>query len=121
MGRAFFKRSVLSGEELDKSAAPLYLSHVQDMCKSLALSGTREAASRTFAVKCLHQAAGRSGEVAHLSYTRLRWDPYFKCVHAYFAQAKTSKVKIAAFVAGANRHSCCFTDFGDVLATEFRP
>jgi hypothetical protein len=32
-----------------------------------------------------------------------------------------SKVKIAVFCAGFERHSCWFLDWGDVLATEFRP
>jgi hypothetical protein len=90
MARAFFKRSMLSGEELDKSATPLYLCHVLEISKSLALRNTRESASRKLAVKSLWQAAGRSGEVAYLSYMRLRWDPHFKCVHADFAQVNHS-------------------------------
>jgi hypothetical protein len=73
MSRMFFKRSMISGEEQDKSSPPLYLCHVKDMSKSLARKGGREAASRKFAIKSLHLAAGRSGEVAYMSYRRLAW------------------------------------------------
>ena len=38
MARAFVKRSMLSGEELDKSATPLYLCHVLEISKSLAVN-----------------------------------------------------------------------------------
>jgi hypothetical protein len=48
------------------------------------------------------------------------WDEYLRCVKAEIHQVKTSKMKIAAFVAGVDRHSCWFCDWGDVLATEIR-
>lgn len=72
-------------------------------------------------MKSLRQAAGRSGEVAYLTYERLRWDPKFQCVQGEFAQIKSVKVKIAAFVAGATRHDCWFVDMFDMLATNRLP
>lgn len=69
-------------------------------------------------VLSLWQVAGRSGEIATLSYNKLEWDEHFKCVFVEVNQVKTTKTKKVVFSAGAQRHLCWFTAFGDRLCSE---
>jgi hypothetical protein len=48
----------------------------------------------------------------------MAWDPYFTCVFADVPQAKTSRFKLIAFVAGFDRHACWFLDYGDYLCLQ---
>ena len=77
----------------------------QDMCAALARCNTAEAAERKFAIKSLWRVGGRAGEPAFLSFEGLKWNIRFGTVVAEAPQSKPSKLKLAAFVAGACRHS----------------
>lgn len=121
MFKLIFKRAAKSGEELDNSAAPLYMSHVKSVCRAYALTSTAEAAMRKLAVKALWQVAGRSGEVAFLTWARLTWDSHFRCIVPQIPQVKSAKLKKAVFAAGVDRHSCAFLDLADMLVLVSRP
>ena len=127
MWKRFYVRAVEQGDKLDESAPPLGIEHVKAIARSLGMFAsrgqmgqTRVAHERKFAILSLWQVAGRSGEIAWLSYKKLAWDEQLRCVHVEVAQLKTVKVKRLVFVAGANRHCCWFTALGDRLATESR-
>jgi hypothetical protein len=121
MFKLIFKRAAASGEVLDNSAPPLYMSHVKAICRAYARVGSAEATTRKLAVKLLWQVAGRSGEVAFLTWARLSWDEHFQCITGEIPQLKSAKLKKLAFVAGADRHSCAFLDFADMLVLVSRP
>ncbi|ACO68259.1 hypothetical protein MICPUN_64999 [Micromonas commoda] len=124
MWREIFTRAVQNGEKMDESATPLTFDHLTAIMKSYSrmastnVSTGRAAHRRKFIVLSLFQVAGRSGEIATLSYKKLEWDPYFRCVHVEVNQVKTVKTKKVVFTAGINRHLCWFTNFGDRLCTE---
>jgi len=118
MVRTIFQRSMSSGEEMDKSETPLYLEHIKAVCRAYGREGSAEAALRKLAIKCLWQGAGRASEAAWLSWDSLQWDPFFGSVFAEFPQSKMSKYKEIPLVAGADRHSCFFVDFGDFLVLD---
>ncbi|MGB1605732.1 MAG: hypothetical protein ACPIOQ_74070 [Promethearchaeia archaeon] len=63
------------------------------------------------------QAAGRASEISWITLAGLRWDPEFKCLLCTVPQSKTAKLKMVALVAGKDRGSDFFLDFGDFLAT----
>ena len=46
----------------------------------------------------------------------MEWDPGMKAGFASIAQSKVSKVKIIAWIAGADRGRCIFLALGDFLA-----
>jgi hypothetical protein len=73
------------------------------------------------ALKMTTQSAGRSAEVAWLTVESLRWDRHLRICPGVIPQSKTSKPKMAAFLAGVDRHHCFFIDLGDHLALEDRP
>jgi hypothetical protein len=96
--------------------APIYIIHVKLMNRALSLEGSADSAARKLALDELWSSAGRSSETAWLTWTGLEWDPFYTCVFAQIAQSKVHKVKLVAFVAGANRHRCWFLSLGDYLA-----
>ena len=82
--------------------------HVCLMNKALSLEGSAESAARKLALDQLFSSAGRTSETAWLTWGVLVWDPFFTCVFAEVAQSKVHKIKLIAYVAGANRHRCWF-------------
>ena len=90
------------------------------MCEQLARKGDRDAHFRKLCLKSLHFVAGRSGELSHVTYEHLKWDPEFNCVFIDIQQVKTAKIKKVVFTAGVDRHADWFIDFGDRLASEHR-
>jgi hypothetical protein len=116
--RETMNRARESGAELDESAPSLYLSHTRAMNRAYSLEGSGEAALRKFALNAHQQAAGRSTEIAWLSYENMRWDPHFTCFDCDLIQQKTAKVKIVVFVAGQDRHACFILSWGDFLALD---
>ena len=113
--REGFQRMMRDGNELDAKAEPIYLEHVRDMCRAYATHGAPEAAERKFCIVDAFQMAGRSGELSWVMLDNMVRDSCFSCVIAEVPQAKVSKVKLAAFVAGAIWEYCFFTQLGDSL------
>lgn len=113
--RITFERAKAAGEQLDGSAEPIYLEHVEQMVASYARKGSAEGSSRKLALLMLWQAARRSCEVAWSTHDSLRWDVEFKSLFIEILQSKTSKMKLVAFVSGANRHADLFLALGDHL------
>ena len=113
------------GEDADSNAAtPVYRDQVAAMVARYSEAATlnsqrshQEGADRKFAILSLHQAVGRSGELAWIHYDGLSYDQRHGCVVSQVPQVKTSKVKIVANVAGASRHLCWFLAWGDHLAS----
>ncbi len=64
---------------------------------------------------CCHVSLGSSGEIAYLDWGSMKWDRFNQCVYAEWLQLKTTKAKIAAFVAGFDCHICWFLRLGDFL------
>lgn len=113
MGREMFARMRNNGEELDKSETPVYSSHIKSCNAAYALAGTTKAVIRKLALTLCQRATGRASEVGWVTYDGLEWDPHFQTLFAELPQMKTSKCKIIAFAAGADRHCCPFLDWGD--------
>jgi hypothetical protein len=113
--RLGYKRSKDRGAPIDKSGTPLCLEDIKEVIKFYAKDLTPENAKRAFAVTCLWAAVGRSGEIAYLDWGSMKWDRFNQCVYAEWFQLKTTKAKIAAFVAGFDRHICWFLRLGDFL------
>ena len=124
MWKICFARAVENGDKIDEAATPLYLEHVEAILRAYARSTSlsddqaKRAHRRKLSVLSLWQVAGRSGEIATLSYNKLEWDEHFKCVFVEVNQLKTTKTKKVVFSAGAHRHLCWFTAFGDRLCSE---
>jgi hypothetical protein len=66
----------------------------------------------------LQRCAGRSGEVAALTYDGMAYDPHFQCLYIEVPQWKTSKYKKIALIVGADRHCCWFTSWADMLVSQ---
>eukprot|EP00740_Mantoniella_antarctica_P023630 CAMPEP_0198702236 /NCGR_PEP_ID=MMETSP1468-20131203/388643_1 /TAXON_ID=1461545 /ORGANISM="Mantoniella sp, Strain CCMP1436" /LENGTH=732 /DNA_ID=CAMNT_0044460743 /DNA_START=2655 /DNA_END=4853 /DNA_ORIENTATION=+ len=118
MFNTMFIAAAKSGETMDHSAVEIFGFHVADIVRAYSLVGTPEAAKRKCALSFLRFAAGRTGEVAFLTYERLTWDPHFKCIVAEFAQVKNVKTKKACFTAGVNRHMDAFLNLFDMLVLD---
>jgi hypothetical protein len=81
MWKKFYVRAVKNGDTIDESAPPLGISHVKAMVAALSkfaskpgpgiLGQTQIAHERKFSLLSLWQVAGRSGEIAWLSYKKL--------------------------------------------------
>lgn len=67
-----------------------------------------QSVERKLAVLGTWLMGGRSGEAAFMHVGGLRWDKFQQCIVAEVPQTKVSKLKLAAWVAGADRHSCIF-------------
>jgi hypothetical protein len=119
--RTLFQRAMESGEEMDKSAAPIFLVHVQLMCAAYAREGSAQAALRKIALLTAWQSAGRSAESSWISFKGMYWCENYKCVFTKVPQTKVCKVKIIAFMAGRNRHCCWFLHFADYLTSKALP
>jgi hypothetical protein len=97
--RTCFLRSAKSGESMDKSAAPVYLDDVRQMCSVLMKDEkASEAAVRKLIIKSLWQASGRSSEVAWLTWDGLVWDKHFKQVFVEVSASATVTVAIGVTV-----------------------
>ena len=124
MWKICFARAVENGDKIDEAATPLYLEHVEPILRAYARSTSfsddlaKQAHRRKLSVLSLWQVAGRSGEIATLSYNKLELDEHFKCVFVEVNQVKTTKTKKVVFSAGAHRHLYWFTAFGDRLCSE---
>ena len=99
-------------------AAPLYLTEVRLISRAYARYGSGEAAARKFTILTLQRAAGRSAETAWLTWEGLKWDAHFGHVYGEWLQPKGSKIKLAAFGAGQDRHACWFLGLADYLVTQ---
>ena len=99
-------------------AAPLYLTEVRLISRAYARYGSGEAAARKFTILTLQRAAGRSAETAWLTWEGLKWDAHFGHVYGEWPQPKGSKIKLAAFGAGQDRHACWFLGLADYLVTQ---
>ena len=119
--RIVFNRSKEAGEEMDKSATPLYPHHVEAVNRAYARADGAEAAARKFAITVAYQISGRTSEAAWVTLDAMEWDGHFNCLIAEVPQSKTVKLKIAAFFAGVNQHRCFFTALGDNLALNRPP
>ena len=89
------------GEQLDNSAPPMYDSHLRDIVRAYKKDGHASSVMRALVLVSLWFAAGRSSEVAWLTFDSLRWDDYHHCVVQEVLQSKTSKSKLVAYVAGS--------------------
>jgi len=116
--RVIAMRITKAGELLDGSETPLYLSTLQKVNEAYSKAGTHEANMRKFVLTTSQRSVSRAGEAAWITVDGLEWDPYFKCVFAQLPQLKTSKVRLVALTAGANRKCCWVLDIGDYLATK---
>ena len=140
--RVTFERAKEAGEQQDKSegapaccsnarlpfpradllcarcAAPVYLEDVALIARSYARAGHSEGATRKLAIISTQRAAGRSSEVAWTTWDGMTWDKKFKHVFVEYPQPKGSKVKLAAFGAGVNRHSDWFVALADYLVLQ---
>ena len=81
------------------------------MLRSYARADTAKGVVRKFAIVTNQRVVGRSSEAAFLTYPGLKWDSHFQHVFVEWPQAKTSKMKLGALGAGADRHSCWFLAF----------
>ena len=97
-------------------ATPVYVEHLRAMAKALSREGSSESAMRKLALTCCHQSAGRSSEVAWITWRGIDWDPHFKCCFVEVPCSKPGRFKIVPFAAGRDRHVCFFTALGDYLA-----
>lgn len=80
-----------------------------------------QAATRNFALDCLFKAAGRSSETACCLWDSLEWDFENECVFIEIVESKKSKLKLIAYVAGADRHADWFIKLGDYLVLHEPP
>ena len=67
------------------------------------------------AITLLRRAAGRSSEVAWVTWDGIKWDPLFQTPIIEIAQTKVSKMKLIALVAGRDRHSDFLLNMADFL------
>ena len=74
-----------------------------------------DAATRTFSLLTLQRAAGRSTEVAWLTWDGLKWDVHFTHVFGEWPQSKGSKLKLGCFGAARVRALCWFLALADYL------
>ena len=74
-----------------------------------------QSAKRALAILLQWVSAGRSGEVAWLTWDQLEWDSFFTCTFATISQTKVSKDKIIAMVAGRDRHGCAYQALAAML------
>lgn len=64
----------------------------------------------------MHVLSTGTAEVACGTWDTMEWDPGMKAAFVSIAQSKVSKVKIIAWIAGADRGRCIFLALGDFLA-----
>ena len=88
--------------------------------RSYARIDTEKGAVRKFAIITDQRCVGRSSEVAFTTWSGLKWDPHFKHVFVEWPQLKSSKLKLGALGAGANRHACWFLSLADYLVRPCR-
>ena len=81
----------------------------------------KEAAQRNFSLDCLFKAGGRSSETACCIYDSLEWDFENEGVFIEIIDSKKSKVKLIAYVAGADRESDWFVKCGHYLTLQKPP
>jgi len=74
-----------------------------------------EAARRKLVLATLQRSAGRSSEVAWITWDGLEWDRHFTCLKMEVPMLKTAKVNIIVVCAGKDRHSDWFASLGDFL------
>ena len=110
-----FSCAVRNGTKIDNSETPVYSLHTRQLNEALSLEGSPEAVVRKLGITSVQRTAGRSSEIAFLTFDSLRWDPHFELVFIEVPQPKTHKVKVIAFAAGAHRHNDWFVDFADFL------
>ena len=77
-----------------------------------------QAALRIFSIMTCWFAAGRAAEAAWIHYDGMEWDMHFRCVFAEVPQPKTAKFKLAALIAGVNRHCCWYLTWADYLTMQ---
>lgn len=82
INRTSFHRSYKSGVSTDLSATPLYLSDTREMSAAFMadVDAPSTSATRNLIIRSAFQSAGRSSEVAWLTWDGLEWDKYFNCV-----------------------------------------
>ena len=72
-----------------------------------------QAATRNFSLDSLFKSAGRSSETACCIWDSLEWDFENSCVFIEIVESKKAKMKLIAYVAGADRHSDWFIKLGN--------
>ena len=85
------------------------------LMRSYARTDTAKGVVRKFAILTCQRVVGRSSEAAFITFHGLKWDSHFQHVFLEWPQSKSSKLKLGALGAGADRHSCWFLAFGDYL------
>jgi hypothetical protein len=111
-----YQRAMKTGESMDHSTTPVYLTEIMAMVGAYASEGSPEAAMRKLAILCGWLAAGRASEVAHLVYAGLEWVPEFRIVTFEVPQSKPSKTKLVPFLAGAVENCDFYVALLDYLA-----
>ena len=79
-GVLLFNDLVMPGEPLDKSETPVYRNDVYNMIQAYSKKDGAEAATRKFVLSTLQRSAGRSSEVAWITWDGLEYDSGFKWV-----------------------------------------
>ena len=118
MNRQLFHNAIANEEKLDQSADEISYKDMLDISEALAKANTAEAAERKCIIKTCFRMAGRGSEPGTLGYGGLRWTKTFECATFEAPQPKSSKLKKAVLVAGANRHADVLLDFGDFFALQ---
>eukprot|EP00873_Tetraselmis_striata_P036644 jgi/Tetstr1/456908/TSEL_043578.t1 len=75
--RLLFQRARDAGDQLDNSETPIYSSDVCNMNAAYAQKNDGEAARRKLVLATLQRSAGRSSEVAWITWDGLEWDRHF--------------------------------------------
>ena len=109
-------REFEAGEELDKSAKSIGMSHVSEMARQLARKGTSEAVARKLAILTLWTTAGRSGEPANISYEGLDCDEDARCTAADMG---CNKVRLPTV--GCPRITACVKPYHPASAAKLSP
>ena len=80
-----------------------------------------DANQRKAIIRSVWSTAGRSSEVAWCNWDGFEYDDHFKCVFGEVFQVKVTKMKLVAFMAGADRHCDWNLDMADYLASNVVP
>ena len=115
LNRKIFQTKLAEGDKVDNAALSLYLTHVKELCAAFARLNSKEAAKFKLGFKTVWRICGRASEAGFLSLDSMNWDEFFGCPFTEVPQSKSSKLKYALFIAGNDRHSDWFIDYGDYL------
>ena len=116
MRRAINSRAMKDGEDTNHSATPIYHHQVKQMIRAYAKAGIRDAMARMFCLLGLWVSGGRSGEPKFTAIEACLWCFTFTALFCRVPQSKVSKMKLVAWVAGADPDLCIFAAFGANLA-----